>query len=112
MMHTTTAHTTTAQRLEQLAQFYRQDQASDLMERTLEKLFRYEADLCRSQLRQLTEDLVVYEQQYGQSSREFFSQYQQGQTDDRIDYVEWASLFQMTQRLEHRLTMLESGGNT
>ena len=70
---------------------------------------RYEADLCRKQLRQLTTDLTEYEHQYNRSSQKFFTQYQQGQTDDRMDYVEWASLYQMAQRFEERLTLLESG---
>ena len=46
-----------AQRLEQLAELYRQDQASELMERTLSKLFQYEADISRQQLHRLNDDL-------------------------------------------------------
>ncbi len=48
-------------------------------------------------------DLAEFEQQFGWASAEFWRKYQAGETDDRMDYVEWASLFQMAQRLEQRL---------
>ena len=96
----------TAQRLQTLAQLYQQGQASDLMERTLDKLFTREADVCREQLRQLQADLAEFEQRYGLSSAEFYRRFQSGQTDDRMDYVEWASLVQMARNLEERLRVL------
>ncbi len=94
------------QRLQQLAEVYRQDQASELMTRTLEKLFVYEAETCHDQLQQLHTDLAQYEHRYGMSSDTFYGRFEQGQTDDRMDYVEWASLVQMAQRLEKRLSLL------
>ena len=110
MIQTASARNAVVIRLEQLAQMYRQDQASEVMERTLTKLFQYEADVCRGQLAQLTQDLAEYEQQYGQPSQAFYAQFQQGR-DDRMDYVEWASLFQMAQRLQQRLQALAIGEN-
>jgi hypothetical protein len=112
MIQTATASNAVVTRLEQLAQVYRYDQASPFMDRTLSKLFRYEADVCRRQLDELTRDLVAYEQQYGQSSQAFYAQFQQGHTDDRMDYVEWASLFQMVQRLRQRLQLLDGRDDT
>ena len=109
MIHPAIARNTLVSRLEQLAQMYRHDQASEVMERTLTKLFQYEAEVCRGQLAQLTQDLAEYEQQYGQPSQAFYTQFQQGRTDDRMDYVEWASLFQMAQRLQQRLQVLAIG---
>lgn len=111
MMQTASARNAVVIRLEQLAQMYRHDQASEVMDRTLSKLFRYEADTCRGQLAQLTRDLAEYEQQYGQSSQAFYAQFQQGHTDDRMEYIEWASLFQMAQRLQQRLQLLDFGEN-
>ena len=97
---------TVLQRLQQLAEVYRQDQASELMTRTLEKLFLYEAETCHEQLQQLHSDLAQYEHRYGMSSDTFYGRFEQGETDDRMDYVEWASLVQMAQRLEKRLSLL------
>lgn len=96
----------TARRLQALAEIYRPGQASDVMNRTLGKLFAYETDACRAQLDQIRADLAVFEQQYGQSTDEFYKQFQAGQTDDRMDYVEWASLAQMATNLEEQLRVL------
>ncbi len=96
----------TAQRLRALAQLYQRGQASEIMDRTLDKLLAYEADVSREQLRQLETDLAAFEQRYGLSSTEFFRRYLAGQTDDRMDYVEWASLVQMANNLQERLRLL------
>ena len=100
----------TAQRLQTLAQLYQKGQASALMERTLDKLLAHEAEVCREQLNQLRADLAEFEQQYGLGSAEFYARFQAGQTDDRMDYVEWASLVQMIRNLEERLRVLTGEG--
>ena len=98
--------TLTAERLRALAELYEQGQVSDLMERTLAKLLRHEAEACQVQLRQLQADLREFEQKYQRSSTEFYQQFQAGHTSDEMDYVEWASLIQMVTNLEKRLRLL------
>ena len=98
--------TLTAERLRALAELYEQGQVSELMDRTLEKLLRQEADACQVQLRQLQADLREFEQKYQRSSTEFYQQFQAGQTGDAMDYVEWASLIQMADNLAKRLRLL------
>ena len=100
------ANPLTAERLHALAELYQQGQVSELMERTLEKLLRQEAEQCQDQLRQLQADLAEFEQKYQQSSTEFYQQFQAGHTSDEMDYVEWASLIQMVTNLEKRLRLL------
>ncbi len=94
------------QRLQILVEFYRQGQASPLTKHALDKLLAYEMDVCQKQLSQLQRDMAQFEQRYALSSTEFYRRYQTGQTDDRMDYVEWASLVQMTRNLEERLRLL------
>ena len=96
----------TSQRLSTLAQIYQRGQASPLMDRALEKVLAYEADVSRHQLAQLQVDLAEFEQRYHWSSDEFYRQYQAGQTDDRMDYTEWAALVQMVNNLRERLRLL------
>ena len=103
---TVKANALTAERLHALAELYQQGQVSELMDRTLEKLLRHEAEQCRAQLRQLQADLAEFEQKYHLSSTEFYQQFQAGQTGDDIDYVEWASLVQMADNLKKRLCLL------
>ncbi len=92
--------------LQKLAKLYQNQQASDVMTRTLDKLFNYEAELVREQLHQLQQDLRSFEQLYGLSSEIFYEQFQTGETDDRMDFVEWASLVQMVRHLQVRLDVL------
>ncbi len=101
-----TANINVAHKLEQLALLYRKDRPSETMAKTLKKLFGYEAETCRSQLRQLRGDLSDFETKYQMASDEFFQRFQKGQTDDNMDFVEWASIVQMARRLEQRLTLL------
>ena len=98
----------TANRLGKLAELYRQGQASDLTARTLEKLIEYETGLARTQLQELQKDLAEFEQRYGRTSTDFFQAYQAGETDDRMDFVEWASLVQMAENLRRRVQLLSS----
>ena len=97
---------TVAQRLRTLAQLYQQGQTSELMERTLDKLLTHEASVCREQLGQLQSDLAEFEERYGLSSDEFYRRFQDGQTDDRMDYIEWASLVQMQDNIQKQLRVL------
>ena len=97
---------TTANRLQRLARLFQQGQASDIMERTLDKLFTLESEESLRQLEQLQVVLAEFEQQYGMSSEQFYRRYRTGETDDRMDYVEWASLIQMADNLQQRLNLL------
>ena len=99
-------NTLTAERLHALAELYQQGQASDLMDRTLEKLLRHEAEQSQVQLSQLQADLAEFEQKYQLSSTEFYRQFQAGHTSDDMDYVEWASLVQMAENVKQRLRLL------
>jgi len=96
----------TAQRLSTLALLYQQGQTSQLMDHTLDKLLAHEAEEARAQLAVLGADLATFEQQYGMDTAEFFRRYQAGQTDDRMDFVEWASLTHMRDNLLRCLQLL------
>ncbi len=63
----------------------------------------YETETCGSQLSQLRNHLSDFEKRYDMSSEMFYKRFQQGKTDDRIDFVEWASLVQMASMLEKQL---------
>lgn len=99
---------TIAQRLQVLAELYQQGQVSALMDNALRKLLAYEATICRAHIKELQQDLAGFERQYELTSTEFYRRFQAGQTDDRMDFVEWASLVQMLENLQARLKLLTS----
>ncbi len=47
------------------------------------------------QIKEIKQVLADYEKQYGMNTVDFFRKYIAGETDDRMDFVEWASLAQM-----------------
>lgn len=99
----------TAERLQALAELYRRGQESDLMDRALEKLLRHEAEQSQAQLSQLEADLAEFERRYDLSSDEFYQRFQAGHMGDDMDFVEWASLVQMSTNLKQRLELLQAG---
>ena len=101
-----TTFQTTAQRLSTLAVLYEQGQASQLMDRTLDKLLAQEAEQCRVQLAEMEADMAVFERQFAMTSAEFMRRYQAGETVDRMDFVEWASLVHMRDNQLQRLGLL------
>jgi hypothetical protein len=72
----------------------------------MDKLLAQETKLNQSQLAQIQADLYAFEAQYDLASGEFCRRFQAGQIDDRMDFVEWASLVQMRDHLQARLNVL------
>ncbi|MGC1378284.1 MAG: hypothetical protein WA821_18780 [Anaerolineales bacterium] len=97
-----------ADKLTNLAELYRQGLDSRFLDQQLDKLLKREALECQRQIAGLTERLIVFEQQYHESSEDFLRRWQAGQTQDSFDYTEWASLTQARQFLQARLKLLET----
>lgn len=95
-----------AEQLARLVRLEQAGQASPLVARTVDKLLAHEIAESRIQLTQLQSDLAELEAQYAMSSVDFYKRYRSGQTDDRMDFVEWAALVQMTENLQKRLALL------
>ncbi len=101
---------TTTQRLSTLARLCKAGHSSPIMDRTLDKLLAHEAEEAKHQIAALDADLDEFEQQHWMSLIEFYRRYQEGSTDDRMDFVEWASLLRMWENLVRHLELL-TGGN-
>ena len=95
-------------RMQVLEKLYEEGQGSDLVDLTLDKLFVYELQMSEQQLDQLEKDLAGFEDQHGLSSPEFYRKFQRGEMGDAMDFVEWASLFQMAERLRERIDLLRN----
>ena len=97
-----------ADRVQVLGKLYERGQGSELLDLTLEKLFAYEVQSTRQQLGELERDLAAFEERYELASSEFYERFQAGELGDEMDYVEWASLHQMAERLRERIALLEA----
>ena len=101
---------TTAERLHRLVRLYEAGQTSPLLERTIDKALAHEAEIARRQLAQIQQDLYELESQYEMSTNEFVHLFRSGQTDDRMDFIDWASLAQMADGLNERVELLLADG--
>jgi hypothetical protein len=94
-------------RVRTLDKLYAVGETSDIVDLALEKLFAYELRESQKQLTQLERDLSQFEQRYNLSSDTLYARFQAGEMGDAMDFVEWASLHQMAERLKQRIGLLE-----
>ncbi|KPA12063.1 hypothetical protein MHK_007724 [Candidatus Magnetomorum sp. HK-1] len=95
-----------SQQFQILAQLYQQEQAGEIITRTLLKILEYEKNTNIKQLDELKEDVCSFEKQYNIKSDKFFEEFQNGKMGDKMDYIEWASLIQMIERIEQKIAIL------
>jgi hypothetical protein len=96
----------TKKQVGKLLKLYESGQVSETTARNLNKVLDLEVRQLQSDLAETEKDLGGFERQYNMSTAEFFQKWQAGKTDDRMDYVEWASLAQMADNLRKRLEFL------
>jgi hypothetical protein len=94
-------------RIRALEKIYAQGETSEIVDLALEKLIRYELIESKKQLTELEGYLADFENQYSLSSQAFFTDFQTGEIGDDMDYIEWASIYQMAERLKKRILILE-----
>ena len=93
-------------RLAQLIRLYEEGLVSDLMDRTLYKMFSAEAADEQKAVDSLRLDLDELEARFGMESSDFFARFKTGEMGDDMDFMEWASLYQMYERSVKRLELL------
>src|SRR3972149_1143788 len=95
-----------ARQVKELGSLYEKGSVSDLTARTINKALDFEVSRLQMQLDDIQRVMADYERQYGMKSAELFEKFDSGQTDDRMDYVEWAGLFQMAESLRKQIKTL------
>ncbi len=93
-----------------LAELYKNRQVDSVTAQTLNKLVDLELSRLQMTLDDIERVLANYEKQYGMTSAEFLKKYEAGKTDDRMDYVEWASLTKMAKNFRKTLSAISSEG--
>ncbi len=108
-MHTPAAEIQTKKRSSRLAQLirvYESGDISELMDRTLDKLFSIEAAEAQKDVEELHADLLRFEDRFGMKSEEFYNRFEAGEMGDDTDFIEWASFFDMYRHAKSRLSLL------
>lgn len=93
-------------RLAQLIRIYESGQVSELMDRTLDKLFSVEAAEAQRDIDELSVDLLRFEERFGMTTEEFYNRFEAGEMGDDADFIEWASYYNMYQNAKIRFEAL------
>lgn len=97
-----------SERLAQLIRIYESGQVSELMDRTLDKLFSVEAAEAQKDVEELRADLLRFEERFGMTSEDFYTRFEAGEIGDDADFIEWASFFDMYQNAKSRFEALSN----
>ena len=95
-------------RLKRLIAIYESGAVSDFMDNVLDKVFAQEAADEEALIERLTANLDKFEAKYGMSSLEFYTRFRSGELGDAMDFMEWASLYDMHEGAVERLSQLTS----
>jgi len=97
---------TRSERLAQLIRIYESGQISELMDRTLDKLFTMEAAETQRDIDELHAHLTLFEERFGLKSDDFYNRFEAGEMGDGADFIEWASYYDMYTSAKNRLAAL------
>jgi hypothetical protein len=103
-----TTQTEIINQLKTLEAFSQQGGYSDILASSLRKIITQEINHIQQQIKELENDLQVFEQQYQLLSENFYRQFKTGQLGDEVDFVEWSAFYQMWTDLQARLALLQS----
>lgn len=91
-------------RLEGLVQDFGSDR---LVDATINKLIKTKKQELTKRINNIQYELKKLEQAYQISSDEFKDKYNAGHLGDDVDYIKWASLIDMEQRLRKQMRYLD-----
>jgi len=80
---------------------------SNLLATTVQEAIEHERQLLKHSLDRVQEELAQFEEKFGERSAGFFAKYEDGLLGDADDYIDWAGLYRIFQKLRKKLSELE-----
>lgn len=93
--------------LKKQEKFIREFGDDELITSSISKMMDYKLMKYEEEIRKLDKELRQFERSYKMESSFFIKEFTSGRQGDEMDFVEWASLYRMRQRLAERKTKLE-----
>ena len=87
--------------------FIREFGDDELITSSISKMMDYKLMKYEEQIKKLDKELKQFERSYKMESSSFIKEFTSGRQGDEMDFVEWASLYRMRQRLAERKAKLE-----
>ena len=82
--------------LEKFVQKYGEDA---VISQTISKMLAYKIQKCDEEIKKISKDLKKFERTYKKESADFIREFKDGKLGDKMDFIEWSSLYQMLNRL-------------
>ena len=93
--------------IEKLSSFVKKYNEEDFyLENTIKKIIGYEKSKIKDELRKLMFDLKELEKKYERKSETFYTDFIAGQLGDKMDFIEWASLYEMYLKNKEKVELL------
>ncbi len=101
---------TVLEKVRRLEQYVAADENAidQVIEQTLDKLFERETLRLEAFKLKLESQIVAFENEYKMPSHDFYTQFEQGELGDEMDFMEWSATYEMLQNLQKRMTLLDA----
>jgi glycogen synthase len=73
----------------------------------IDKLTKYKIHALENDCSDIKNNLNKFEVKYGLPSKEFIIKFESGEMGDEMDFIEWAALYDMYNRLKNRLNIVK-----
>ena len=97
----------TLSKVRNLGNFIQKHGDDPFISRTITKMLEYKIQQYDEEIKRLNKDLERFEGTYHKESSGFFEEFKEGRAGDAMDFIEWASIYQMRNRLFERKAELE-----
>jgi len=95
------------ERIEKLSTFIKNyDENNVFIESAVNKLIDYEKSKIENELTQLKFDLKQFEKKYKKKSENFYRDFKFGKLGDKMDFIEWSSLYEMFLKNKEKIKYL------
>jgi hypothetical protein len=98
----------TLSKIKKLEKFIRKHGEEPFISQTISKMVVYRISKYNEEIKKLNKEIKKIERIYNKDSSVFFKEFNEGKLEDNINFIEWASLYQMRNRLLDKRTDLES----
>ncbi len=101
------AQTLSKIKIKKQEKFIREFGDDELVAGSISKMMDYKLVKYEEEIKRLDKELKQFERAYKKESTAFIKEFSAGRHGDDMDFVEWASLYRMRQRLAERKARLE-----
>jgi hypothetical protein len=89
----------TLSKVKNLEKFIEKHGEDAFISQTISKMLSYKVQGYENEIERLNRVLIKFERTYKKESPAFFEEFKEGKLGDKMDFVEWSSLYQIRNRL-------------